>query len=526
MTEVELMQLLAAITPPDEAARAAAHAHWASLAKPLGGLGALETMLEDAAALTGTAQFDFSRRTVAVLCADNGVVAQGVSQTDQSVTRTVAENLAARRTSVCRMAQAAHCDVLPVDMGISGAPVPGVRDCRIAAGTADFTKGPAMTRAEAVDAIGRGIALTRQLAAEGYGLVATGEMGIGNTTTSSAVAAVLLAQPVQTMTGRGAGLSDAGLARKVDAIRRGIACNNPDSDDALDVLSKLGGFDIAGLCGMFLGGALAGVPVLMDGFISGVAALCAVRLCPAAAKAVFASHCSIEPAARLVLDSAGQNTPAYRRAASGRRHRRSGQHPAVGHGAGSIRGVLFLCGGRHCAVYAPMLTLVLGGAASGKSEYAEALVLRCGLPRYYLATMQVWDAECIARVEKHRKMRAAKQFETLECPLHLETVHLPRRGTALLEDLGNLTANELYDPAGAGDAAAEHILQGLESLAAQCENLIVVSNEVFSGGADYAGDTDRYLLALAQVNNAIAARADAVVRVVCGIPVYYKGVEK
>ena len=171
-----------------------------------------------------------------------------------------------------------------------------------------------------------------------------------------------------------------------------------------------------------------------------------------------------------------------------------------------------------------MLTLVLGGAASGKSEYAETLVLRSALPRYYLATMQVWDAECIARVEKHRKMRAAKQFETIEW--HLETVHLPRRGTALLEDLGNLTANELYDPAGAGDAAAEHILQGLVSLAAQCENLIVVSNEVFSGGADYAGDTDRYLLALARVNNALAARADAVVRVVCGIPVYYKGVEK
>lgn len=172
-----------------------------------------------------------------------------------------------------------------------------------------------------------------------------------------------------------------------------------------------------------------------------------------------------------------------------------------------------------------MLTLVLGGAASGKSEYAEALVLRSTLPRYYLATMQVWDAECAARVEKHRRMRAAKQFETIECPLHLETVRLPRKGTALLEDLGNLTANELYDSAGAGDAAA-HILQGLDALAAQCENLIVVSNEVFSGGADYVGDTDRYLLALARVNNALAARADAVVRVVCGIPVYYKGVEK
>lgn len=170
-----------------------------------------------------------------------------------------------------------------------------------------------------------------------------------------------------------------------------------------------------------------------------------------------------------------------------------------------------------------MLTLVVGGAASGKSAYAECLVLQTALPRYYLATMQVWDAECAARVEKHRRMRAEKHFETLECPLHLGTVHLPARGTALLEDLGNLTANELYDPAGAGEAAASAILDGLDKLAAQCEHLVVVSNEVFSGGANYAGDTDRYLKALAQVNNALAARADAVVRVVCGIPVYHKG---
>ena len=150
-------------------------------------------------------------------------------------------------------------------------------------------------------------------------------------------------------------------------------------------------------------------------------------------------------------------------------------------------------------------------------------MLQTALPRYYLATMQVWDAECAARVEKHRRMRAEKQFETLECPLHLGTVHLPARGTALLEDLGNLTANELYDPTGAGEAAASAILDGLDRLAAQCEHLVVVSNEVFSGGANYAGDTDRYLKALAQVNNALAARADAVVRVVCGIPVYHKG---
>ena len=306
MTESELRTLLSKITPPDESARTAAHAHWASLAKPLGGLGRLETMLEDAAALTGSAQLDFSRRAVLVLCADNGVVAQGVSQTDQSVTRAVAENLAARRTSVCQMAKTAHCDVLPVDMGIAGDPVPGVLDCRIAAGTADFTEGPAMTREQAVEAIAKGIALVQKQKEQGYTLLATGEMGIGNTTTSSAVASVLLDQPVEIMTGRGAGLSDAGLARKIDAIRKGIAVNQPDAADPLDVLAKLGGFDIAGLCGVFLGGALEGVPVLMDGFISGVAALCAVRLCPAAEKAVFASHCSTEPAAKLVLDALGK----------------------------------------------------------------------------------------------------------------------------------------------------------------------------------------------------------------------------
>ena len=225
MTETELAALCAAITPPDEAARAAAHAHWASLAKPLGGLGGLETTIEDAAALTGSAKLDISRRAVLVLCADNGVVAQGVSQTDSSVTRAVAENLAARRTSVCRMAQTARCEVVPVDMGIAGDPVPGVLDCRIAPGTADFTLGPAMSREQAVEAIGRGIRLVQEQKKAGVGLLATGEMGIGNTTTSSAVAAVLLGQPVEVMTGRGAGLSDEGLARKIDAIHRGIAKN-------------------------------------------------------------------------------------------------------------------------------------------------------------------------------------------------------------------------------------------------------------------------------------------------------------
>lgn len=155
MTETELKNLLKTVAPPDEAARAAAHAHWAALAKPLGGLGQLETMVEAAAALTGDPAPDFTRRAVLVLCADNGVVAQGVSQTDASVTRAVLENLTTRRTSVCCMAAAAHCEVVPVDMGIAGVPVPGAVDRRVAPGTRDFIQGPAMTREQAVQAVGR-----------------------------------------------------------------------------------------------------------------------------------------------------------------------------------------------------------------------------------------------------------------------------------------------------------------------------------------------------------------------------------
>ena len=173
-----------------------------------------------------------------------------------------------------------------------------------------------------------------------------------------------------------------------------------------------------------------------------------------------------------------------------------------------------------------MLTLVIGGAASGKSAYAESLTLSLPLPRYYLATMQVWDEECAKRVEKHRAMRREKQFETIECPVGLDQIILPNRGTVLLEDLGNLTANELYDPNGAGEHTAQAVLHGIELLYKQCAHLIIVGNEVFSGGAEYAGETDLYLKALAQIQNGIAARADAVCRVVCGIPVYYKGGER
>src|SRR5699024_1237616 len=205
----------AASVPADQAAREAAHRRWASLAHPLGSLGLLETMLEDAAALTGSAELDFSRRAVLVLCADNGVVAQGVTQTGPEATAAVARGLAAGRSPVCRMAQAARCQVVPVDMGILDfAPTEGVLSCRVGNGTGDITAGPAMSRAQAEQAVLTGAALAARQAGAGTTLLATGEMGIGNTTTSAAVACALLGRPAEDFTGRGAGLSDAGLARK------------------------------------------------------------------------------------------------------------------------------------------------------------------------------------------------------------------------------------------------------------------------------------------------------------------------
>ena len=302
-----MRDLLNTITPPDEVARAEARRRWNDCAKPLGSLGLLETALEDIAALTGSADIRLDRRAVLVLCADNGVVAQGVTQSPSSVTGLVAKQLAARRTSVCRMAQAARCQVVPVDVGILDfQEMPGILSRRIGNGTGDISQGPAMTRRQAEQALHTGMELVREQQALGVDLLATGEMGIGNTTTSSAVACVLLGRPAEEMTGRGAGLSDQGLQKKTAAIRRALEVNRPDPSDPLDILQKVGGFDIAAMCGVFLGGALYRVPVLIDGLISAVAALCALRLCPAAGKAMLASHVSAEPAGGLVLEALGK----------------------------------------------------------------------------------------------------------------------------------------------------------------------------------------------------------------------------
>lgn len=295
---------LETIRPLDKAAMAQAKAQWDAVAKPLNSLGRLEQLVVQMAGITGSAAVQAAPACVLVCCADNGVVAEGVSQSGQDVTRRVAQSISAGEANVNLMAQAASADVFCVDMGMAERVQDArILDCSPGHGTANMTLGPAMTRAEAERAVTQGMALAADMRRRGYRIIATGEMGIGNTTTSAAVASALLGIAPERIVGRGAGLSDSGLARKLSAVQRALAVNQPRPDDALDVLHKVGGFDLAGLMGIFLGGAQAHVPVIADGMISCTAALLAERLCPATRDYVLPSHQSREPAGRLVLDA-------------------------------------------------------------------------------------------------------------------------------------------------------------------------------------------------------------------------------
>ncbi|MEA4899463.1 MAG: nicotinate-nucleotide--dimethylbenzimidazole phosphoribosyltransferase [Christensenellaceae bacterium] len=298
------------IRPLDEAAMRMAQKRWDGIAKPLNGLGLLEQMVVRIAGMQQSCDVSIDRRCVLVLCADNGVVCEGVSQVGREVSALVAENIARGAASVNAMARAARADVVAVDSGLAtDVDCPALLRRKLAYGTGNIAAGPAMTRGEAQAMIEIGIELAETCADQGYQLLLTGEMGIGNTTTSGAVAAALLGLSPEAVTGRGAGLSDAGLMRKRSAIERAIALNRPDPGDPIDVLSKLGGFDLAAMAGVFLGGARRGLPVVIDGLISGVAALIAARLLPAARDYMLTSHLSRELAGQCVLEALGLPPP-------------------------------------------------------------------------------------------------------------------------------------------------------------------------------------------------------------------------
>lgn len=302
---------LANARPADDAAVRRARARWDGIAKPLGGLGLLEDAVCRMAGAQRTDEVMARPRAVAVFFADNGVVAQGVTQSGQEVTATVARNMAAGTTSVCRMAQAADCAVVPVDVGMAvDVDAPRVRRAKARYGTGDITRGPATTREEALAAVETGISCARACVAAGARLLAAGEMGIGNTTTSAAVASALTGAAPELTVGRGAGLTSEGLARKRAVVERALRVNQVDAcADAVDVLAAVGGLDIAAMCGLYLGAAAHGCPAVLDGVISCTAALAAVRVAPELSGYLVASHCSSEPAARLLLDELGLCAP-------------------------------------------------------------------------------------------------------------------------------------------------------------------------------------------------------------------------
>ncbi len=300
------MNRIIEIEPADKSAYNAAEERWGSIAKPLGSLGLFEDAVCRIAAVQGTPDVDISQRTAVVLCADNGVVREGVSQSDSSVTSLCTREIAEGRSNINALAKTYGADVIAIDIGIAeDLKCDKLIDRKIARGTNNIAAGAAMTREEAECAICVGMDIVKELKKSGINIIVSGEMGIGNTTTSAAIASVLLGLEPREITGRGAGLDSAGLARKISVIERAINVNRPDRNDPLNVLSKLGGFDIAGMVGLFLGGAVYHIPIVIDGMISVVSALLAKRIVSDCTDYMLTSHVSAEPVGKLLLDDLG-----------------------------------------------------------------------------------------------------------------------------------------------------------------------------------------------------------------------------
>jgi nicotinate-nucleotide--dimethylbenzimidazole phosphoribosyltransferase len=278
-----------------------------SLTKPLGSLGVLEEIVKQLAGISGNTYPVVDRKTVIIMCSDNGVVDEGVSQAPKSVTSSITRNFTRGITGVGVLSAHAGAEIVVVDIGVDDDLnyEEGIINRKIRKGTWNIAQGPAMTREEALKAIETGIEMVLEQKNRGVNLLATGEMGIGNTTTSSAVAAVLTGTTPDAVVGRGAGLTSEGVNNKVRVVQKAIECNKPDPADAVDVLAKVGGFDIAGLAGCFIGAAACRLPILIDGFISSAAALAAVKIKPEARNFIFPSHSSAEPGSKRLMEALG-----------------------------------------------------------------------------------------------------------------------------------------------------------------------------------------------------------------------------
>lgn len=297
----ELDTLVREVLPLDRSAMTAAEEYQARLAKPPGSLGRLEELSIQLAGITGRVHNALNKKQLLVFAADNGVVAEGVSSAPQSVTKQQTINLMRGKTGAAVLAKHFGCGLTMCDVGVNADIYEStVLNRKIAYGTQNICTGPAMTREQTLQAILTGAEIARTVDAD---VIGVGEMGIGNTTTSSAVLAVLLGADVEAVTGRGGGITEESFRKKKAVIRTAIEVNRPDRDDVVGVLSKVGGFDLAAMCGAFLGAAAARRPAVIDGLISAAAALCAVRLCPNVRGYLVPSHASFEIGYRLAMEA-------------------------------------------------------------------------------------------------------------------------------------------------------------------------------------------------------------------------------
>ncbi len=302
-----LQDLISAIPPLDEAAMAAARERQDQLTKPQGSLGRLEELSIRIAGITAQPRPALRHKVITVMAGDHGVVAEGVSAFPQEVTPQMVFNFLNGGAAINVLARHAGARVVVVDMGVAAElpPHPGLVDKKIALGTANMAQGPAMTREQAEQALLAGADVVRAELEKGLDILGTGDMGIGNTTPSAAIAAAITGRDPADIVGRGTGLDDAGVQHKIEVVRRALAVNQPNPEDALDVLGKVGGFEIAGLAGGILAAAANRVPVMVDGFISTAAAMIAVGLAPAARPYLFSAHHSQEQGHGIMLDWLG-----------------------------------------------------------------------------------------------------------------------------------------------------------------------------------------------------------------------------
>jgi nicotinate-nucleotide--dimethylbenzimidazole phosphoribosyltransferase len=302
-----LTRTIANIKPLDAKSMAQAKERQDMLTKPAGSLGRLEALSIQIVGIQGKAQPQINRKAVIVMAADHGVASRGTSAYPQEVTGEMVLNFLHGGAGINVISRQVGARVIIVDMGVATklAANPGLISRRIAAGTQDMSKGPAMTMAQAKQALEAGIEIVNAEVKKGLDIAATGDMGIGNTTASAAICAIMTGKTVAGVTGRGTGLDDKQLQQKIMIINEAIAVNKPEASQPLEVLAKVGGFEIGGLAGMILGAASNRIPVVIDGFISGAAALIAAGLCPQAKDYMIAGHCSVEPGHKILLQHLG-----------------------------------------------------------------------------------------------------------------------------------------------------------------------------------------------------------------------------